>query len=188
MALIGKLLENRRAGQDGLAWNLPNLAAATTFELTSSDFDHESTLPKIHASKRVGGQDLSPELSWSQVPSDTAELLLVIEDPDAPTGLPYIHCVALLESGLTHLPRGALNPANPAPGVRILRSAWSRGYQGPAPIKGHGPHRYVFQLFALTVPLTLPSGKPAESAKPRIVLAAAKSGARARIDAFYERP
>jgi phosphatidylethanolamine-binding protein (PEBP) family uncharacterized protein len=29
--------------------------------------------------------------------------------------------------------------------------------QGPGPIPGHGPHTYVFQLFALDVELDLPS-------------------------------
>ena len=71
-----------------------------------------------------------------------------------------------------------------------LRGSIGRGYRGPEPIKGHGPHRYVFQLFALAVPLTATaSGKPLESAKPRAVLAAVPGPvlARGRIDGIYER-
>ncbi|MFI6952506.1 YbhB/YbcL family Raf kinase inhibitor-like protein [Nocardia sp. NPDC050408] len=187
MAILGKLLKNRRAGDHGLAWHLPNLAAGATFEVNSPDFTHESPLPEVHASKRIGGRDVSPALAWT-APDGAAQLLLVIEDPDAPTGLPFVHCVALLEPTLVELPRDALRADDPAPGVSILRSGFGRGYQGPAPIKGHGPHRYAFQLFALTELITTVGGKPAAKAKPRDVFSAAKAVACGRIDGFYERP
>jgi hypothetical protein len=35
MAVLGKLLKNRRAGQAGLAWSSPNLAGPDTLVLTS---------------------------------------------------------------------------------------------------------------------------------------------------------
>ncbi|WP_040815572.1 YbhB/YbcL family Raf kinase inhibitor-like protein [Nocardia concava] len=188
MALIGRLLRNRRAAAEDLAWYRPNLGEGGVFEMTSGDFEHESRLDIRHAMKRVGGQNVSPALAWSGVPAGTAQLLLVVEDQDAPFGGPFVHAVALLEAGIEGLPSGALASASAPAGVRILRSSWGRGYMGPAPIPGHGPHRYVFQLFALTEPLTLPGGRPPESAKPREVLAAAKAHGRGRIDGFYERP
>jgi hypothetical protein len=63
------------------------------------------------------------------------------------------------------------------------------GYLGPAPIKGHGPHRYVFQIFALADPVTAgATGAGLDTAKPRDVIAAAsKPLARGRLDGFYER-
>jgi Raf kinase inhibitor-like YbhB/YbcL family protein len=189
MAVLGKLLKNRRAGQAGLAWNAPNLAGAPTLALSSPDFEHEATIPTTHASKRIGGADLSPALTWSAVPEGTAQLLLVVEDPDAPTPKPFVHCVALLDPSVTSLDQGALDAGKPADGVRVLRSGMGRGYLGPAPIKGHGPHWYVFQLFALAEPITAAAGgAPLESAKPRDVLAAAGDVlARGRLDGGYER-
>ncbi|WP_329413256.1 YbhB/YbcL family Raf kinase inhibitor-like protein [Nocardia vinacea] len=187
MAIIGKLLKNRRAGEQGVAWYLPNLATDATFEITSPDFTHASPLPKVHASKRIGGRDASPALAWN-APDGTAQLLLVVEDPDAPMGSPFVHCVALLEPTLAELPQDGLRADDPAPGVSILRSGFGRGYQGPAPIKGHGSHRYAFQLFALTEPIDTIGGKPAAKAKPREVFSAAKAVARGRIDGLYERP
>ncbi|MFF4359119.1 YbhB/YbcL family Raf kinase inhibitor-like protein [Streptomyces sp. NPDC001604] len=189
MAVLGKLLKNKRAGDEGLAWNAPNLAGENTLELSSPDFAHGATIPTLHAGKRLGGKDLSPALTWSPAPAGTVQLLLVIEDPDAPTAYPYNHGVALLDPSLTALPQGGLDAGTPADGVRLLSSGSRRGYLGPAPIKGHGPHRYVFQLFALGRPLTL--GKSVcvpDTAKPRAVLAAAKEVlARGRLDGFYER-
>lgn len=189
MAVVGKLLKNRRAGEDGLAWNSPNLSGADTLALTSPDFKHEATIPKVHVGKRIGGEDLSPALSWSPAPDGAAALLLVIEDPDAPTPSPYNHGVFLVDPSVTSLARGALDAEHPAPGVRPLRSSSGHGYLGPAPIKGHGPHRYAFQLFALAKPITAVSGSSdLESAKPRDVLAAAGDVlARGRVDGFYER-
>ncbi|WAL64515.1 YbhB/YbcL family Raf kinase inhibitor-like protein [Amycolatopsis cynarae] len=181
--------KKRRAGMAGLAWNSPDLAAARTLVLGSPDFDHEGTIPTVHASKRVGGEDLSPALTWSPVPADTAQLLLVVEDPDAPTPLPFLHCVALLNASMTGLAHGALDAGDPADGVHVLRSGIGSGYFGPAPPKSHGAHRYVFQLFALAKPLTAgPRGTALDSAKPREVLAAAGDVlARGRLDGFYGR-
>ncbi|WP_344307849.1 YbhB/YbcL family Raf kinase inhibitor-like protein [Fodinicola feengrottensis] len=183
------MLKNRRAGQDGLGWNSPNLAGPDALSLSSPDFPSEGPIPMVHAGKRMGGQDLSPALTWSPAPAGTAQLLLVIEDPDAPTPAPFIHCVALLEPSVTTLAQGALDADSPADGVHVLRSGMGRGYLGPAPIKGHGPHRYVFQLFALATAVTRAvGGSTLKSAKPRdVVAAAAEVLARGRVDGFYER-
>lgn len=181
--------KNRRAGLSGLAWHSPNLTGAETLALSSPDFEHEGTIPTVHASTRAGGKDLSPALAWSPGPAGTAQFLLVVEDPDAPTPMPFIHCVALLDTSMTGLAHGGLDAANPSDSVRLLRSGMGRGYLGPAPPKSHGPHRYVFQLFALATPLRAGStGTALESAKPREVLAAASDVlARGRLDGFYAR-
>jgi Raf kinase inhibitor-like YbhB/YbcL family protein len=156
-----------------------------SLSLSSPDFGNEETIPVVHVAKRLGGKDLSPALTWSSTPEGTVQLLLVVEDPDAPTSAPFVHCVALLEPSVTSLPQGALDAKNPGPGVRVLRSGMGRGYRGPGPIKGHGPHRYVFQLFALGAPVTVADP---DSAKPREVIGAATGVlARARLDGLYER-
>ena len=115
----------------------------------------------------------------------------MIEDPDAPMATPYIHGLALIEPSVVALAQGALSAAHPggAGGVRLLRSSSGRGWIGMAPPKGHGPHRYVFQLFALAEPLSIGSKGGVEEAQPRKVLAAAGPVlARGRIDGVYQRP
>lgn len=185
----GTLPENRRSGQPGLAWDAPNLAGEQTLTLSSPDFDNEGTIPAIHAATRADGANLSPALTWPTAPQDTAQLLLVIEDLDAPTPAPFVHCVALIGASVTGLAHGALDARVPAGGVRLLRSGAGEGYLGPAPPKSHGPHRYVFQLFALATPLTAgPGGAAPDSARPREVMAAARDVlARGRLDGFYRR-
>jgi Raf kinase inhibitor-like YbhB/YbcL family protein len=184
--------KGRQAGQAGLAWHAPNLAApagAPALALTSPDFDDGGTLPGVHAAARAGGENLSPALAWSPAPDGAEQLLLVIEDPDAPTPRPFVHCVALLAPATTGVAQGALGDGASSADVRLLRSGIGSGYFGPAPPKSHGPHRYVFQLFALAAPLTAgPRGAALETAKPRDVLAAAGGVlARGRLDGLYAR-
>lgn len=181
--------ENRRSGQPSLAWDAPNLAGEPTLTLSSPDFGHEDAIPVVHAATRAGGANLSPAMTWPTAPRNTAQLLLVIEDPDAPTPMPFVHCVALIGASVTGLAHGALDARTLAAGVRPLRSGAGDGYLGPAPPKSHGPHRYVFQLFALATPVTAgPGGKALDSARPREVMAAARDVlARGRLDGFYRR-
>ena len=190
MTILGTVLKNKRAGEAQLTWNLPAMAGPEVLGLHSSDFEHEGVIPKAHAGKRAGGENRSPVLAWSGPPAGTAQLLLVIQDVDSPTRIPFVHCVALLEPDLVALPAGALNAGSPVQGVRVLRSGMGRGYLGPEPIKGHGPHRYVFQLFALTTAITSAEGDaPLDTAKPRAVLATVSGPvlARGRLDGLYAR-
>jgi Raf kinase inhibitor-like YbhB/YbcL family protein len=188
MSLMGTLLKNRRAGESALAWNQQALAGPDTLEVSSPAFADGTAMGREYAGKLVGGRELSPPLAWSAAPAGTAELLLVVEDIDAPMRKPVVHCLALVPPTFSDLPAGALNaPAN-TEGVRLLRSTMKRGYMGPAPIKGHGPHRYVFQVFALGASATA-SGATLASARPRALLRALHGPvlARGRFTGTYER-
>ena len=57
--------------------------------LTSSAFENGKTIPVKHTCE---GEDISPELTWSEPPEGAAELALVCNDPDAPAGN-WIHWV-----------------------------------------------------------------------------------------------
>jgi phosphatidylethanolamine-binding protein (PEBP) family uncharacterized protein len=113
---------------------------------------------------------------------------LIIEDPDAPTRAPFVHCVSLIDALVTSIPAGGLSKRAPAPGIHHLRSGIGRGYRGPAPIKGHGPHAYVFELFALRTPLGANSASDSVDAmKPRALLSNVSDViARGRLDGVFE--
>jgi Raf kinase inhibitor-like YbhB/YbcL family protein len=190
VTILGTILKNKRAGEAHLAWNLPALAGPEVLGLHSSDFERGSVIPQVHAGKRAGGENRSPALAWSGTPEGAAQLLLVVQDIDSPTRIPFVHCVALIEPDLVALPAGALNAGSPVPGLRTLRAGMGRGYIGPEPIKGHGPHRYVFQLFALPAAITMAEGGATlDTAKPMAVLGAVSGPAvaRGRLDGLYTR-
>jgi phosphatidylethanolamine-binding protein (PEBP) family uncharacterized protein len=104
-----------------------------------------------------------------------------------------VHCLALIDpSGLAvpgELPPGALSAVEPGAGVRVLRSTMGRGYRGPEPIKGHGPHHYVFQLYAFAQDAVGDGQAQLDRVKPRAVLAmvTAPVVARGRLTGTYER-
>ena len=183
MTLLGRLLNDRRAGDTHTAWNLPNLDGPELLTLTSRDFGDGEAMPLRHCARRLGGEDLSPHLAWTPPPPGTAQLLLVVEDIDVPTGKPAVHCLALIDPSAEHLEPGALAAKQPGPGVQVLRSTIGRGYHGPAPIKGHGPHRYVFQLFALENPLG--DGNPLDRVRPGAVTPPVLG--RGQLTGVYER-
>jgi hypothetical protein len=195
MTILGTLFKNRRAGETHGAWNRENLQAPELLSVTSEHFGDGEPMPLPHAGRRIGGRNVSPQLAWSAPPPGTAALLLVVEDIDVPMGKPAVHCAVLidpsrLDGSPLGLPEGALAAKSPAAGVRVLRSTIGRGYHGPEPIKGHGPHRYTFQLFALgSDPGTLPDGTAAERRRPRDFLASLTTPvlARGRLTGTYER-
>lgn len=193
MAILGKLLRNRRAGETHLAWHEPALAGPETLRLASPDFLDGGALQPAHAGRRIGGQDRSPALSWGELPSDTTQVLLYVEDVDAPTAKPFVHCVAVISPALAGdgLPAGALCAHEPGAGVTLLRSQVGSGYRGPGPIKGHGPHRYVFQVFALGARLPdSVDGTQLARVSPRRIPDGVVQGsvlARGRMTGTYER-
>jgi Raf kinase inhibitor-like YbhB/YbcL family protein len=182
-SMVGRALRGRRAGEGKLTWHTATADADETFTLTSPAFSDGCPIPLRHAATK-GGQNLSPPLEWSGQPPQAAELVLVVEDADAPTPRPFVHCVARIDPAIGSLPEGALAADTAVTGVTIGRGGLRQvGYTGPRPIPGHGPHHYVFQLFALDRALTQPA-----AISPR-ALAAAMSGqviARARLTGLFE--
>jgi len=183
---LGLMLRTHRAGHHTLAWNRPEAQAPENFELTSPAFTPGAPIPERYRG-RLFAANLSPALTWTQPPAEAAELLLLVQDPDAPGRAPATHALAAgIDPGLHGLPEGGLAHPSPVPGVRHGRGPFGRlGWAGPMPIPSHGPHAYVFQLFALSMPLELPA---------RFTLADALDGARgrivgrARLDGTYEVP
>ncbi len=132
-----------------------------TIEITSSAFKHGDPVPKKHTGE---GADVSPSLTWKNVPEKAKELVLICDDPDAPTEEPWVHWVIYkIPVGETGLPEGVprdLRMKHPA-GAMQGRNSWPKdnvGYRGPMPPTGHGTHRYFFRLYALDGHLTIEPG------------------------------
>jgi phosphatidylethanolamine-binding protein (PEBP) family uncharacterized protein len=128
-----------------------DFAAPYGITVTSTAFSDGGAIPKASAGKGVG-DDTSPQLSWTGAPPETRQLVLIIDDVDVPLPRPLLHTVAVIEPGVAAVDTGALQPG--AAGMRFIPSDLRRrGYAGPRPIPGHGPHRYRFHLFALDEPV-----------------------------------
>lgn len=129
--------------------------AVQALELVSDAFEEDGVIPIKYTGK---GADVSPPLSWSDVPEGTKSFALVMDDPDAPMGT-WIHWVIYdipgdsraLEEGI---PRDLVLQDGTRQGINSFR--WS-GYGGPAPPPGSS-HRYFFRLYALDTVLDLAPG------------------------------
>jgi Raf kinase inhibitor-like YbhB/YbcL family protein len=181
---LGRALRNRRAGQHTLAWVRPDLQGPENFTLGSPAFEHGTPIPARYRG-RLFAANISPALEWTTPPAGTAELVLIVEDPDAPRSTPATHALAAgIDPSLDGLADNALTNPSPVAGIRQGRGALGHiGWAGPAPVPSHGPHHYVFQLFAIDEGLNLP-------ARFRIAdVVAAMAGhviGRARLDGTYE--
>jgi Raf kinase inhibitor-like YbhB/YbcL family protein len=117
-----------------------------TFNLTTSAFAPDAAVPDRYTCK---GMDASPDLAWTNVPTGTVELALVMDDPDADG---FVHWVI---AGLDPTTTGISEDGVPVGAVEARNGFGDEGWAGPCPPDGTGVHHYRFQLVALGNPLDL---------------------------------
>lgn len=125
------------------------------FTLTSTDISDGRPLKMAQVSgiMGAGGQDLSPQLSWSGFPEETRSFAVTVFDPDAPTASGFWHwAVANLPDTVTELPTGVGDGSElPGRALTLRNDAGLPRYVGAAPPAGHGYHRYFVAVHALGV-------------------------------------
>jgi Raf kinase inhibitor-like YbhB/YbcL family protein len=133
-----------------------------TIALESPAFPAGGAIPRRHAHADEGA-DVSPPLRWSGVPANAKELVIVVEDSDAPSRVPFAHWLVYgIPPSVATLPEGI------APGVAPVEAAGGAlqgtndfgepGWGGPLPPAGDPAHRYRFWLYALGSPSGLEPG------------------------------
>jgi hypothetical protein len=121
-------------------------------QIRSSAFENNEMIPIVYTCE---GENLSPPLSWSGVPESAKTLALVVDDPDAPSGI-FTHWV-LYNLPLTppNLEEDASLSDRLSEGLREgFNSFGKQGYGGPCPPRGGGEHRYYFRLYAINQELS----------------------------------
>lgn len=123
-------------------------------KITSAAFNEGEMIPRKYT---CDGQDISPPLTWSEIPEGTKSLALISDDPDAPMGT-WVHWVYYdIPADRTELPENVSPDEKPAPGGTQGMTDFGRiGYGGPCP--PGGTHRYFFKLYALDTILDLDAG------------------------------
>src|SRR5256885_1632086 len=125
-----------------------------TLAIKSSSFDEGGLIPAKYTGD---GEDRSPPLSWSGVPEDAKELALVVDDPDAPGTVPFVHWLAYKIPAQSKSLADGASRSPPAGALQGINSFGRSGYGGPAPPPG-SPHHYHFRLYALDHALELRPG------------------------------
>jgi Raf kinase inhibitor-like YbhB/YbcL family protein len=134
---------------------------STTFTLTSTAFGAGAAIPAKYGCDAAGP---SPPLAWSGVPAGTAELELLVDDPDAHG---FVHWVA---AGIAPTTTGLDERATGSSAIPVegRNGAGRTGWTPPCPPSG--THHYHFTLYAVSKPLGLRAGVSADELR-----AAAKS-------------
>ena len=117
-------------------------------KLSSPAFENGGAIP---AEYTCDGADVSPALSFSDIPENAKSLALIVDDPDAPMGT-WVHWV------VWNIPP---NTAGFSKGENITfpqgkNDFGKLDYGGPCPPSG--THRYYFKLYALDTMLNLETG------------------------------
>jgi Raf kinase inhibitor-like YbhB/YbcL family protein len=118
-------------------------------KLTSPSFGPQRSIPQRYT---CDGENVSPPLAWSEVPSGAKTLALIMDDPDAPDPakprMTWVHWVLYnIPAVANGLPEGVDAHSVPA-GTLEGKNDWKKtGYGGPCPPIGR--HRYVHKLYAL---------------------------------------
>ena len=120
-----------------------------SIQITSTAFAEGDKIPRIYT---CDDKNVSPPLIWTGVPTGTVSLVLIMDDPDAPTGT-WVHWVLYnLPAETTSLEQGKTSV-----GTDGKNDFKKPGYGGPCPPRGEN-HHYYFKLYALDVKLDLKPG------------------------------
>ncbi len=115
--------------------------------IQSSAFKNGETIPKKFT---CDGEDCNPPLQISDVPKGAKSLVLIVDDPDAPSGL-WVHWMLWSIDPKTKV---IFENSAPKSAVQGKTSFGKPAWGGPCPPDGE--HRYFFKLYALDTELTLP--------------------------------
>ncbi len=164
--------------------------AIRVMSLTSSAFADGGSIPARHAQT---GRDVSPPLAWSGVPDSTQSLVLIVHDADAAIGDgndDLLHWMVWnIPASLTSLAEGVPQGAQASNGMRQI-SGTGPYYRGPAAPSTGPAHHYVFELYALDVPLNVAAVGMSPPATRAAVVAAMASHIRGKavLVGLYKRP
>jgi Raf kinase inhibitor-like YbhB/YbcL family protein len=120
----------------------------STMQITSPAFTHQASIPEKYTCQ---GDNINPPLNFTDVPTKTKSLVLILDDPDAPGG-DFVHWLLWNIDPTTP---GIDEKSSPQSAVSGTTGFGSNLYGGPCPPSGN--HRYFFKLYALDITLDLPA-------------------------------
>jgi Raf kinase inhibitor-like YbhB/YbcL family protein len=155
---------------------LPDMQAASYFTLTSTSITDGARIPIRFAADdqkrpcRPGsteicpcpGQNVSPQLAWTNAPEGTKSFAILMFDVDGQSGAGVSHWVAYNIAPTVH----ALAEGDGTAGRNFTGGSGTRSnanYLGPCPPRGDGPHHYLITVMALDLEPKLAPGLTREA-------------------------
>jgi Raf kinase inhibitor-like YbhB/YbcL family protein len=147
---VGESLQNQRAGIENTVFYRLDNGELPRLAVLSDAFVTGGQIPILYTADGIGH---SPPLKWRNAPGSAASIVVITEDADSPTPHPLVHAIVVnLPTEDGGLEEGALNsPEHVGEGLTTGRNSFfGQAWLPPDPPPGHGLHRYVFQVFALS--------------------------------------
>ena len=137
----------------------PSLAAMMNLKV--ADYADGGRIPDKNTCV-AGPASVSPAISWSGAPANTASYAVILHDPDAVLGgaasSDVLHWGLFDIAGdAKGLPEGVKNGDQADGAKHISNITGGPGYFGPCAPAGHGDHHYMLEVFALNAKLGLPA-------------------------------
>jgi Raf kinase inhibitor-like YbhB/YbcL family protein len=112
----------------------------------SSAFESKGSIPKKYT---CDGENVNPPLEFEGIPEEAESLVLILDDPDAPTKT-FTHWIVWNIEPVAKIEEDTI------PGIEGTNDFKKIGYGGPCPPSG--THRYFFRVYALDRQLELKAG------------------------------
>jgi Raf kinase inhibitor-like YbhB/YbcL family protein len=143
------------------------------FTVSTPDFVEVDYIPRQFT---CDGNDEVQLLTLANPPQETRSYAIIMDDPDAPKGT-FTHWLAY------DIPADG-DVLGPSAGKSLQNDFGRKGYGGPCPPPGHGPHRYYFTVYAVDSPALSVRG---DSRRDLETALAKHTLATARVMGRYER-
>ncbi len=115
-------------------------------KIASPVFNNGQSIPKKYTCK---GQGINPPLTIDGVPTNSKSLVLIVDDPDAPSGTFTHWLVWNIDLNLKEIKENSV----PTNGIQGTNDFGENKYGAPCP--PFGTHRYYFRIYALDTKLNL---------------------------------
>jgi Raf kinase inhibitor-like YbhB/YbcL family protein len=128
------------------------IADAKSFTLMSDEYGGKVSKKQLFSGFGCNGDNISPELSWANAPSNAKSFAIVLFDPDS-RGNGWWHWIVYdIPKTISSIPSNASTLKTlPKGSIEGMTSFGFKNYGGPCPPRGDGPHRYIITLYALDV-------------------------------------
>lgn len=154
VAVVGAQDKGKGGGKGKGGFTLPPM-----IHLSITGFTDGGTIP----AKNAGPMGVSPAMTWTGAPANTAAYVLIMHDPDpvlqgSATNDVLHWAIFDIPGTATGLPENVAKQADLPDGSKQLNNiAGGAGYFGPGPPAGHGAHHYTFEIWGLNAKLGLPA-------------------------------
>ena len=123
---------------------------AKGFTVTSYDLKGQMSNNQVFNGFGCNGRNISPQLSWNNIPRGTKSFAITMYDKDAPTSSGWWHWVVTnIDKHVYYIKKGASGNKMPKGSIQSKTDFGTSSFGGACPPKGSNAHTYITTVYAL---------------------------------------